>query len=80
MMEEMMQNENMCRCPVCGVAVFREEGCNFMQCPSAMCRGKTYFCYVCGVQVDKDNHYAHYPEGPYEDFCLNRPDGVKGKK
>ncbi|CAD7969727.1 unnamed protein product [Amoebophrya sp. A120] len=79
-LETLLEEENWCRCPVCSIPVERESGCNFMQCPSPLCRNKTFFCYVCGEKVDKDNHYAHYQKGPYEDFCVNRPEGVKGKK
>ncbi|CAD7934566.1 unnamed protein product [Amoebophrya sp. A25] len=79
-LEDLLTQENWCRCPVCGVPVEREAGCNFMQCPSPVCRNKTYFCYVCGQKVEKENHYAHYQKGPYEDYCIVRPEGVKGKK
>jgi len=80
--EDLLQNSNWCRCPICKVPVERESGCNFMSCPSLQCRGKTFFCYVCGEHIKggRAAHYKHYPLGPYEDFCIRRPYGVSGKQ
>merc|ERR1712217_405097 len=69
--EELMAQEQWKRCPVCSAPSERESGCNFMQCRSATCRKKTYWCYVCGKNLPKAEHYAHYPRGPYEDECNN---------
>jgi len=67
--QELMANEEWRRCPVCGVASARESGCNFMQCNSERCRKRTYWCYVCGKQFNKSDHYSHYQNGPYENQC-----------
>lgn len=63
------------RCPVCGVASERESGCNFMTCESLKCRrGRscTFWCYVCAQELREDEHYSHFPDGPYEDVCYGR--------
>ncbi|CAK0834311.1 unnamed protein product, partial [Prorocentrum cordatum] len=67
--EELMRLEQWRRCPVCRAPSERESGCNFMQCRSSTCRKRTYWCYICGKQVPKEEHYTHFPRGPYEDEC-----------
>lgn len=67
--EELMAAEQWRRCPACSAPSERESGCNFMQCRSENCRKRTYWCYVCGLQLRKEDHYSHYPRGPYEDEC-----------
>merc|ERR1719386_550802 len=64
-----MAAEQWRRCPACSAPSERESGCNFMQCRSEICRKRTYWCYVCGLQLKKEDHYSHYPRGPYEDEC-----------
>lgn len=67
--EELMAQERWRRCPKCGAPSERESGCNFMQCRSETCRKRTYWCYVCGKELAKEDHYTHFPKGPYEDEC-----------
>eukprot|EP00927_Polykrikos_kofoidii_P000888 TRINITY_DN10333_c0_g1_i1.p1 TRINITY_DN10333_c0_g1~~TRINITY_DN10333_c0_g1_i1.p1 ORF type:complete len:1103 (-),score=194.28 TRINITY_DN10333_c0_g1_i1:147-3344(-) len=67
--QELMEREQWRRCPVCSAPSERESGCNFMQCRSEKCRKRTYWCYICGLQKVRDDHYKHYPKGPYEDEC-----------
>jgi len=67
--EEMMAAQNWRRCPACRAPSERSSGCNFMQCRSEKCRKRTYWCYVCGHQLKKEDHYSHFPRGPYEDEC-----------
>jgi len=74
--EELMAHERWRRCPKCGAPSERESGCNFMQCRSAICRKHTYWCYVCGKELAKQDHYSHYPKGPYEDNC-NTPEAER---
>jgi hypothetical protein len=74
--EELMAHERWRRCPKCGAPSERESGCNFMQCRSAICRKHTYWCYVCGKELPKEEHYSHYPKGPYEDIC-NTPEAER---
>eukprot|EP00930_Biecheleria_cincta_P087427 TRINITY_DN7665_c0_g1_i1.p1 TRINITY_DN7665_c0_g1~~TRINITY_DN7665_c0_g1_i1.p1 ORF type:complete len:554 (-),score=92.93 TRINITY_DN7665_c0_g1_i1:154-1815(-) len=67
--EELLAQQQWRRCPKCRAPSERESGCNFMQCRSAVCRKRTFWCYVCGKQMAKEDHYTHYPRGPYEDDC-----------
>lgn len=74
--EKLMAQEQWKRCPVCGVPSERVSGCNFMKCESTDCRrgGQcTFWCYVCAQQIGEDEHYSHYPSGPFEDECEGRP-------
>jgi len=77
--EALIEDEQLMRCPQCGFACERSEGCNFMQCSSAKCRRKTYFCYVCGMELTKELHYRHFPEGPYRLKCETLPSGPRPK-
>eukprot|EP00434_Breviolum_minutum_P012477 symbB.v1.2.010992.t1/scaffold725.1/size168906/18 len=64
--EELMEQQQWRRCPRCGAPSERESGCNFMQCRSAICRKRTFWCYVCGKELSKEEHYSHYPRtAPY---------------
>lgn len=36
------------KCPHCGAWCEKTEGCMFMTCESARCKGKNNFCYICG--------------------------------
>jgi len=67
--EELMAQQHWRRCPKCGAPSERESGCNFMQCRSEICRKRTFWCYICGKQFPRDEHYNHFPQGPYEDEC-----------
>mmetsp|Transcript_47588 Transcript_47588/g.113093 ORF Transcript_47588/g.113093 Transcript_47588/m.113093 type:complete len:301 (-) Transcript_47588:182-1084(-) len=68
--EEYVKEQGLKSCPVCGVVCEREQGCNYMTCPSAKCRGQTHFCYICGDQLKSGlQHLAHFPYGPYQDVC-----------
>lgn len=66
---QLMAHEQLRRCPVCGVASERVAGCNFMRCESAKCRCTTFWCYICGKHLAKEQHYSHYPRSPYENDC-----------
>mmetsp|Transcript_103107 Transcript_103107/g.204770 ORF Transcript_103107/g.204770 Transcript_103107/m.204770 type:complete len:490 (+) Transcript_103107:71-1540(+) len=66
---DLLAQERWRRCPVCGVASERACGCNFMQCRSATCNKRTYWCYICGWQLSREDHYSHYPRSPWEDVC-----------
>merc|ERR1711935_1234636 len=45
-----------------------------MKCKSPECRrgNGTFWCYVCAQQVGEDEHYSHFPSGPFEDECYGR--------
>jgi hypothetical protein len=57
-------------CPKCGEGLQKEAGCNFVKCPSAHCRGHTYFCWLCKELLTIESHYSHFPSGPFADKCL----------
>lgn len=67
--EALMAQLRMRKCPRCGAPSERASGCYFMQCRSSMCLKRTYWCYLCGHEKSLDDHYSHYPRGPYEPEC-----------
>eukprot|EP00928_Gymnodinium_smaydae_P056164 TRINITY_DN39593_c0_g1_i1.p1 TRINITY_DN39593_c0_g1~~TRINITY_DN39593_c0_g1_i1.p1 ORF type:complete len:285 (-),score=25.57 TRINITY_DN39593_c0_g1_i1:367-1167(-) len=70
MFEEFLAREQLKRCPVCKAPSERKEGsCNFLQCRSDICRKRTYWCFLCGDRKTLEEHYSHYPKGPYVDVC-----------
>ena len=58
LLERLMIQEGIIRCPSCGAAVERISGCEFMVCASSACQNKTYFCFECGRKLERD-HEAH---------------------
>merc|ERR1712190_141659 len=70
--EALMADYSWKRCPACGVPSERVSGCNFMKCQSVVCRTGneyTFWCYVCGLKLGEDEHYTHYPQGPFQESC-----------
>lgn len=75
-LEEMIAAHAWQRCPVCRAPTELEAGCYFMKCPSERCRGKVHFCYLCGEQLNEEDHafgrsLVHFPRGPYNCECIN---------
>jgi hypothetical protein len=60
------------RCPVCKEGLAKEGGCNYVQCCSAVCSRRTYFCWLCSIVLSPKDHYAHFPDGPYGSRCLGQ--------
>jgi hypothetical protein len=58
MLERLLVQEGIIRCPSCGTPVQRISGCEFMVCSSSVCQSKTYFCYDCGKKLERD-HEIH---------------------
>lgn len=56
--DKLLEEEGMLKCPVCGAAVQRISGCQYMVCSSSECQGKTFFCYECGIHL-KGDHAPH---------------------
>mmetsp|Transcript_5312 Transcript_5312/g.9741 ORF Transcript_5312/g.9741 Transcript_5312/m.9741 type:complete len:329 (+) Transcript_5312:3117-4103(+) len=46
------------QCPVCKTVIEKNEGCVFMVCQSEVCKGTTYFCYVCEKHLN-EKHERH---------------------
>jgi hypothetical protein len=73
-------------CPKCGEGFQKDSGCSFMQCPSSICKGKTYFCWLCLQPMQYEAHYAHFINGPFGNEChgqsqvLARPSPVPLKR
>merc|ERR1711948_205749 len=68
-LEELIKQQCWQRCPCCKAACEREEGCNFITCHSEICRGKKYFCYLCGKELSASEHFTHFPHGLFENAC-----------
>ncbi|KAF7233377.1 hypothetical protein EG68_11830 [Paragonimus skrjabini miyazakii] len=50
--------KNTKRCPKCDAKIEKNEGCNKMIC--TYCH--TYFCWLCGKQLNLSNPYSHFSE------------------
>lgn len=68
-LEELIKQQCWQRCPCCRAACEREDGCNFITCHSEICRGKNYFCYLCGKELTALQHFTHFPHGLFENAC-----------
>ena len=44
-------------CPLCGVRIYKPDGCNHMSC--SRCKG--VFCWICRRDITTD-HYSHFDE------------------
>jgi hypothetical protein len=55
-------------CPRCGEGLFLENGSNFVKCPSSACLA--YFCLLCEGVLSLEDHYTHYPLGPFGRVCV----------
>lgn len=56
--DQLLEDEGLLRCPECEAVVQRISGCQYMVCSSTECRGKTFFCYDCGIKL-KGDHAPH---------------------
>lgn len=56
--DQLLEKEGLLRCPECEAVVQRISGCQYMVCSSSECRGKTFFCYECGIKLQGD-HAPH---------------------
>jgi len=72
--EELMQREGWKKCPCCQAPCERTQGCNFMTCYSRQCCGKKYFCYICGIEITKTQHFTHFPHGLFRPTCSGPED------
>ncbi|CAG9317462.1 unnamed protein product [Blepharisma stoltei] len=75
-LDEMMLSRNWKRCPKCGAACMREDGCNYVICQSPICRGTQPFCNLCGKPLVQKQHFSHFlAQGPFGNIC-NTLDGT----
>jgi len=72
--EELMQREGWKKCPCCQAPCERTGGCNFMTCYSRQCCGKKNFCYICGIELTKTQHFTHFPQGLFRPTCAGPDD------
>ena len=56
--DKLLEDEGLLKCPECQAVVQRISGCQYMVCSSTQCRGKTFFCYDCGIKLQGD-HAPH---------------------
>eukprot|EP01062_Namystynia_karyoxenos_P016891 TRINITY_DN16220_c0_g5_i1.p1 TRINITY_DN16220_c0_g5~~TRINITY_DN16220_c0_g5_i1.p1 ORF type:complete len:751 (+),score=215.55 TRINITY_DN16220_c0_g5_i1:96-2255(+) len=61
----MMVQQGLQRCPGCGNAAEQSRGCKFMYCT---CGAR--FCLHCGRPLGREQHYSHFPDGPYGTRCF----------
>lgn len=66
-----MKNNEIKRCPKCGAPCELARGCKFMRCASSICSKKTFFCWLCEQILKENDHYIHYKNDPYGNWCTN---------
>lgn len=66
MMSEIWITENSHYCPHCNAAIEKSDGCNKMTCSKC----KTYFCWLCGKKLSKEDPYYHFHNPKSE--CFDR--------
>lgn len=54
-MKHILENEGLMKCPKCGTVIEKIDGCQFISCMSSECQGRTYLCWDCGKQLNKDH-------------------------
>lgn len=75
--DDLLLSRNWKRCPNCGCACEREDGCNFITCTSPVCRGERALCNLCGKSLVEAQHFSHFAsEGPFGTTC-NTLDGTE---
>ena len=40
------------KCPKCTTRIEKSKGCNFITCPSSVCKNKAHYCYKCLVPLN----------------------------
>ena len=58
------------QCPCCKEGMVLAKGCKFIKCRWPQCARKPFFCFVCGKELRRNQHYNHYKKnGPFGDTC-----------
>lgn len=74
--EEFLRSANWKKCPNCGAFVEKVDGCHFVLCHSALCKGAYALCYLCGRSLTEKQHHSHFSlNGPFGNTC-NTLDGI----
>lgn len=68
------------QCPVCKLNTEKISGCNFMTCPSKICQEKKFFCYLCGIELQKNQSSSHFNGKPYGNICMTSIKKQENKK
>jgi hypothetical protein len=56
--------------------VEKNEGCNFITCSSQSCKKLKYFCYLCGVALERGDSSAHFKNrDSFNKECLIKVNG-----
>ena len=74
--QKYMAENQMKKCPHCGVPVFRESGCNYMTCSSNHCQRKKFFCMICGQSLVPSDHFTHFKKNGVFGKTCNTIDNV----
>ena len=53
--EELVKLHNLQTCPVCGIWLKLDRGCNIMHCLSPHCKGNTMFCFRCKTVLQEES-------------------------
>eukprot|EP01065_Artemidia_motanka_P049604 TRINITY_DN8268_c0_g1_i1.p1 TRINITY_DN8268_c0_g1~~TRINITY_DN8268_c0_g1_i1.p1 ORF type:complete len:632 (+),score=93.62 TRINITY_DN8268_c0_g1_i1:53-1948(+) len=60
-----MAQHGLQQCPGCREAAVRSGGCKYLRCRCGVC-----FCLHCGRQLNEEQHYTHFRDGPFGKKCF----------
>ena len=60
-------------CPHCGLHALKDNKCKFTYCSSKSCLSKKFFCWLCLDKLEQSQHFLHFFNKPFGEFCINKP-------
>lgn len=69
--ENYVKENKLKECPVCKSMIEKTRNCNYICCGSIVCQKKTYFCYLCGNKLNKEELKTHYLNNSNYSKCKN---------
>ncbi|KAM3142535.1 hypothetical protein pb186bvf_005437 [Paramecium bursaria] len=65
-----LNNMGISKCPKCTTRIEKLKGCNFITCPSSVCKNKSHYCYKCLVPLNIQDECKHFENNdPYKGAC-----------
>jgi len=75
-LEEIKRTNDVRTCPHCGLIALKDDGCKFIYCNSRQCKEKKYFCWLCEAKIEESEHFTHFLNSPFGEYCINKPKPV----
>ena len=71
--EQLRMTLNLKNCPHCGIMVDKDKNCKFTYCSAKICKKNNKFCWLCLAKLNDSEHFSHFFNSPYGEFCINIP-------